>query len=115
MKKMEKSSYKPGNSNSKTNNPEIRAEAARRFEEAKKEAASKLAAPAPTSTGKGFKKLNNDTGRGFELNKSSEEEMSTSLFSDKKSPKDDFKFASLPYGARMLIERYDNEKKLRKN
>ena len=32
------------------------------------------------------------TGKGFELNKS-----------------------SLPYGARMLIERYDNEKKLRKN
>ena len=88
MKKMEKTDYKPGNSNSKTNNPSIRAEAARRFDLEKKEAAAKLAA-APT--GKGFE-LNNYMGKGFELNKS-----------------------SLPYGARMMIERYDNEKKLRKN
>ena len=83
-----------GGANTKTNNPSIRAEAARRFEEAKIAAASKLAAskaPAPASTGKGFE-LNNYMGKGFQLNKS-----------------------SLPYGARMLIERYDNEKKLRKN
>ena len=97
MKKMEKTDYKPGNSKSKTNNPEIRAEAARRFDLEKKEAAAKLAAakvPAPTASapsGKGFE-LNNYMGKGFQLNKS-----------------------SLPYGARMMIERYDNEKKLRKN
>ncbi len=92
---MKKSSYKPGNTNNKSNNPSIRAEAARRFELEKNAAAAKVAAaaaPAPAPAGKGFKKLNNDTGRGFELNKS-----------------------SLPYGARMMIERYDNEKKLRKN
>ena len=47
--------------------------------------------PPPVPTGKGFE-LNNYMGKGFQLNKS-----------------------SLPYGARMLIERYDNEKKLRKN
>ena len=47
--------------------------------------------PPPVPTGKGFE-LNNYMGKGFQLNKS-----------------------SLPYGARMMIERYDNEKKLRKN
>ena len=88
MKKMEKPDYKPGNSKSKTNNLAIRDEAARRFDLEKKEAAAKLAAskaPAPTAS-------KTATGKGFELNKS-----------------------SLPYGARMMIERYDNEKKLRKN
>jgi hypothetical protein len=93
MKKMEKKGYKPGRSDTTTNNPSIRAEAARRFELAKNEAAAKLAALAPAPVpvaGKGFKKLNKDTGRGFTT-------------------------AQLPYGARMMIERYDNEKRLRKN
>ena len=54
-------------------------------------AAAAPSSPPPVPTGKGFE-LNNYMGKGFELNKS-----------------------SLPYGARMLIERYDNEKKLRKN
>ena len=94
MKKMAKPSYKPGNSNTKTNNQAIRDEAARRFGIEQNEAAAKLAAPvspvAVAPTGKGFKKLNKDTGKGF-----------TTI--------------QLPYGARMMIERYDNEKRLRKN
>ncbi len=84
---MKKSSYKPGKANSATNNPSIRAEAARRYELEKIAAAAPAAAPAPVAApvavaGKGFNSLNK---------------------------------SSLPYGARMMIERYDNEKKLRKN
>ncbi len=82
---MKKSSYKPGKANSATNNPSIRAEAARRYELEKIAAAAPAAAPAAAAApvaGKGFNSLNK---------------------------------SSLPYGARMMIERYDNEKKLRKN
>ncbi len=91
---MKKPNYKPGKANTATNNPSIRAEAARRYE-LEKIAAAKVAAPAPAAAapapapaaaapvaGKGFNSLNK---------------------------------SSLPYGARMMIERYDNEKKLRKN
>ncbi len=78
---MKKLNYKPGNTNNKTNNPAIRAEAARRYQAIKDAAATAAAAKAPVA-GKGFNSLNK---------------------------------SSLPYGARMMIERYDNEKKLRKN